>query len=101
MVHIKKAFTEGKYVDIVSGSADEITKALTASTVTGGSIAALLAGPDTTHMCYSGILAGVLASEFGMSSSLLLLARTGVGALAAAPILSLWLRPQTIGRQYP
>ena len=79
MESIRKAFREGKNVDAGPDSIDEIQKALVATTVTTSMVITLLTGPLTASLFYSGIFAGLWASVFGMSSSLLLL--TGTGSL--------------------
>lgn len=98
---IREAYAAGKYIDMDPASIDEIIRVLTATTVTGSSIALLLTGTVTSHLFYSGIFAALWASVFGMSSSLLLLTGTGVGTLVAAPLLLLWLGAPSYRKTIP
>lgn len=87
MKEFQKTLHEGGNFNMGPEFADELQKAIAATTVTTSAMITLLTGPLTASLFYSGALAGLWASVFGMSSSLLLLTGTGVGALVSFPLL--------------
>lgn len=97
----QKCLNEGKNPDVPIGTIKEIDKVLSATTVTSLSVASLLTGPLTASLFYSGIFAGLWASVFGMSSSLLLLTGTGVGTLVSLPLLLLLLGSPSYRKTIP
>ncbi|MDD2542543.1 MAG: helix-turn-helix domain-containing protein [Desulfuromonadaceae bacterium] len=97
----QKQIKEGKNPDVPISTIKEIEKVLSATTVTSLSVASLLTGPLTASLFYSGIFAGMWASVFGMSSSLLLLTGTGVGTLVSLPLLLLLLGSPSYRKTVP
>lgn len=88
---LKEAFRKGKAIDAKTESIDQITAALTTTTIATSTMVSLLTGPLTASLFYSGTMAGIWAGMFGMNSSLMLLTGTGVGTLVALPVLLLVL----------
>ncbi|GFE62741.1 helix-turn-helix domain-containing protein [Geobacter sp. AOG2] len=101
LVEIQKSLNEGKNPDVRIESIKEIENVLSATTVTSLSVVSLLTGPLTASLFYSGIFAGLWASVFGMSSSLLLLTGTGVGTLVSLPVLLLLLGSPSYRKTIP
>jgi len=87
----KEAFRKGETVNANIKSIEHISTVLTTTTIATSTMVSLLTGPLTASLFYSGTMAGIWASMFGMSSSLLLLTGTGVGSLVALPVLLLVL----------
>lgn len=100
-----KAFTRdlegGENIIVEKESLDEIASTLTATAVPVAGVVTLLTAPLTSTLFYSGTVAGLWASAFGMSSSLLLLTGTGVGTLVAVPILLLVLGSPSYKKTIP
>lgn len=101
LVEIQKSLNEGKNPNVRIESIKEIENVLSATTVTSLSVVSLLTGPLTASLFYSGIFAGLWASVFGMSSSLLLLTGTGVGTLVSLPVLLLLLGSPSYRKTIP
>lgn len=88
---LMESFDKGEIPNENFESIKKIEKVLAATMVTSVSVASLLTGSLTASLFYSGAIAGIWASIFGMSSSLLLLTGTGVGTLVSLPVLLLLL----------
>lgn len=97
----KSILQDGKNIDIGHDFMKELQKALATTTVTTSAVVSLLTGPLTASLFYSGALAGIWASIFGMSSSLLLLTGTGVGSLVSLPLLFLFLGSPSYKKTIP
>ena len=91
MEEFQSKLNEGQYVDVAKDAMKDIHNVFGATVVSASSVTVLLSGPLTASLFYSGVFAGMWASLFGMSTSLLLLTGTGVGTLAALPVLLLML----------
>lgn len=97
----KEAFRDNKNLDITNDSVNQIAKALSTTTIATSTVVSLLTGPITASIFYSGTVASIWASMFGMSSSLLLLTGTGVGTLVALPALLLILGSPSYKKTIP
>jgi len=86
---LKEKLADGKNLNLDKESLDNIKNAFAlGSAVVGTSaVSSLLTGSVTASLFYSGAFATLWGGVFGMSSSLLLLTGTGVGAAIAAPLL--------------
>lgn len=101
MEEFERKLNEGQYVDVAKDAMKDIHNVFGATVVSASSVTALLTGPLTASLFYSGFFAGIWAGVFGMSTSLLLLTGTGVGSLAALPVLLLMLGAPSYKKTIP
>lgn len=101
MKEFQGKLNEGQYVDVAKDAMKDMHNVFGATVVSASSVTALLTGPLTASLFYSGFFAGIWASIFGMSTSLLLLTGTGVGTLAAVPVLLLMLGAPSYKKTIP
>lgn len=101
MEEFERKLNEGQYVNVAKDALKDIHNVFGAAVVSASSVAALLTGPLTASLFYSGFFAGIWAGVFGMSTSLLLLTGTGVGSLAALPVLLLMLGAPSYKKTIP